>query len=198
MIVRVSATDWVDDRRSWTADDTVRLAGVLREHGVSLVDTSTGAITLAATPDGPALDLDGTHRSGTHRLGRIEVDLVAGFGTTEHALFADLTGTCSADCGRLLAPSGQPLTTVAAVAGDGRSTATATGGTRAIADFDHPDASVDGTPSVRATVFASAPSAGVAMRTASPGRWVKPSPGAPRSLAGEKGVPRNSTAPSGY
>lgn len=53
VIVRVSATDWVDDRRSWTADDTVRLAGVLREHGVSLVDTSTGANVPVPIPVGP-------------------------------------------------------------------------------------------------------------------------------------------------
>ena len=47
------APDWVDDRRSWTADDTVRLAGVLREHGVSLVDTSTGANVPVPIPVGP-------------------------------------------------------------------------------------------------------------------------------------------------
>ncbi|MER7985499.1 NADH:flavin oxidoreductase/NADH oxidase [Streptomyces noursei] len=44
---RISATDWLsedasDDREGWTADDTVRFAGDLREHGVDLLDTSTG------------------------------------------------------------------------------------------------------------------------------------------------------------
>ncbi|MCE4942624.1 MULTISPECIES: NADH:flavin oxidoreductase/NADH oxidase [Streptomyces] len=44
---RISATDWLsedasDDREGWTADETVRFAGDLREHGVDLLDTSTG------------------------------------------------------------------------------------------------------------------------------------------------------------
>ncbi|MEV6525910.1 NADH:flavin oxidoreductase/NADH oxidase [Longispora sp. NPDC051575] len=46
---RTSATDWLtenpaDPRDGWTVDDTVRLAGLLREHGVDLVDTSSGGI----------------------------------------------------------------------------------------------------------------------------------------------------------
>ncbi|KUL55443.1 oxidoreductase [Streptomyces sp. NRRL F-4489] len=44
---RISATDWLseddrDDREGWTADDTVRFARELKEHGVDLLDTSTG------------------------------------------------------------------------------------------------------------------------------------------------------------
>ncbi|WP_330479261.1 NADH:flavin oxidoreductase/NADH oxidase [Streptomyces platensis] len=44
---RISATDWLtedesDAREGWTADDTVRFARDLREHGVDLLDTSTG------------------------------------------------------------------------------------------------------------------------------------------------------------
>ncbi|MEU9500740.1 NADH:flavin oxidoreductase/NADH oxidase [Streptomyces sp. NPDC048196] len=44
---RISATDWLtedasDDRTGWTADDTVRFARDLREHGIDLLDTSTG------------------------------------------------------------------------------------------------------------------------------------------------------------
>ncbi|AIA07438.1 NADH:flavin oxidoreductase/NADH oxidase [Streptomyces noursei] len=44
---RISATDWLsedasDDREGWTADETVRFAGDLQEHGVDLLDTSTG------------------------------------------------------------------------------------------------------------------------------------------------------------
>jgi len=46
VLFRVSATDWLaeagDERASWTADDTVELARRLKEHGVDLVDTSTG------------------------------------------------------------------------------------------------------------------------------------------------------------
>ncbi len=44
---RISATDWLteddsDDREGWTADETVRFARDLKEHGVDLLDTSTG------------------------------------------------------------------------------------------------------------------------------------------------------------
>ncbi len=41
LFFRISATDWLDDA-GWTADDTVRLAGLLKEHGVDLLDVSSG------------------------------------------------------------------------------------------------------------------------------------------------------------
>ncbi|MEU8788162.1 NADH:flavin oxidoreductase/NADH oxidase [Streptomyces sp. NPDC048643] len=41
LFFRISATDWLEDA-GWSADDTVRLAGTLHEHGVDLLDVSTG------------------------------------------------------------------------------------------------------------------------------------------------------------
>lgn len=41
LFFRVSATDWLDEG-GWSADDTVRFAGELREHGIDLLDVSTG------------------------------------------------------------------------------------------------------------------------------------------------------------
>ncbi|MGW1979489.1 NADH:flavin oxidoreductase/NADH oxidase [Streptomyces sp. NPDC001889] len=41
LFFRVSATDWLEGA-GWTADDTVRLAALLREHGVDLLDVSSG------------------------------------------------------------------------------------------------------------------------------------------------------------
>ncbi|WMX48234.1 NADH:flavin oxidoreductase/NADH oxidase [Streptomyces roseicoloratus] len=41
LFFRVSATDWLEEE-GWTADETVRLAALLREHGVDLLDVSTG------------------------------------------------------------------------------------------------------------------------------------------------------------
>ncbi|MFE9258164.1 NADH:flavin oxidoreductase/NADH oxidase [Streptomyces sp. NPDC006879] len=41
LFFRISATDWLEEN-GWTADDTVRLAGLLKEHGVDLLDVSTG------------------------------------------------------------------------------------------------------------------------------------------------------------
>jgi len=48
VIVRVSATDWVEG--GWSDDDTVRVAALLREEGVDLIDTSTGGNVRADIP----------------------------------------------------------------------------------------------------------------------------------------------------
>ncbi|MFB7666746.1 NADH:flavin oxidoreductase/NADH oxidase [Kitasatospora sp. NPDC056138] len=54
VVFRVSATDWVDDRPSWTPEETVLLAKELRTAGVDLVDVSTGGLTPdARIPVGP-------------------------------------------------------------------------------------------------------------------------------------------------
>jgi len=45
VFVRVSATDWLPDRESWTTDDSVRLADVLYEAGADLIDVSAGGIS---------------------------------------------------------------------------------------------------------------------------------------------------------
>ncbi|MFB6111898.1 MAG: NADH:flavin oxidoreductase/NADH oxidase [Halobacteriaceae archaeon] len=42
--VRVSGTDWIDDRPSWDIDQTTKLATVLAENGVELIDVSSGGI----------------------------------------------------------------------------------------------------------------------------------------------------------
>ncbi len=51
VVVRVSATDWVEG--GWSDDDTVRLAALLREDGVDLIDTSTGGNVVTDIPVGP-------------------------------------------------------------------------------------------------------------------------------------------------
>ena len=53
LFVRISATDWMEG--GWTLDDSVRLAGLLSEHGVDLVDASSGgAVPNAKIAVGPA------------------------------------------------------------------------------------------------------------------------------------------------
>jgi 2,4-dienoyl-CoA reductase-like NADH-dependent reductase (Old Yellow Enzyme family) len=47
LFVRLSATDWVDG--GWAPDDTVALARLLREHGVDLVDCSSGGTSPEAS-----------------------------------------------------------------------------------------------------------------------------------------------------
>ena len=44
VFVRLSATDWLPDRESWTVDDTARLGGLLAEDGADLIDVSSGGI----------------------------------------------------------------------------------------------------------------------------------------------------------
>ncbi|MBB6418071.1 NADH:flavin oxidoreductase/NADH oxidase [Streptomyces sp. AK010] len=41
LFFRVSATEWLEEG-GWTADDTVRFAADLRDHGIDLLDVSTG------------------------------------------------------------------------------------------------------------------------------------------------------------
>ena len=130
---------------------------------VRTLDTGTGRVTLAATPGGPAITLDASRRPGPHTVG-ITVDLVtptvpAG-GSRSQALIANLTTSCTSACGRLLAPSGQPLDTVAPPAGDGRSSASAQGGTGGGLEFTFPYGEMTGTPSVSATLAADTVSAG--------------------------------------
>ena len=44
LFVRISATDWLPDRESWTVEDSARLAGDLAPLGVDLIDVSAGAL----------------------------------------------------------------------------------------------------------------------------------------------------------
>jgi len=44
VFVRISATDWLPDRDSWDADDSVRLAPLLADAGADLIDVSGGGI----------------------------------------------------------------------------------------------------------------------------------------------------------
>jgi len=63
LIVRLSATDWVDG--GWDDDQTVRLAALLREEGVDLVDTSTGGNVLADIPVEPGYQVPFARRVRT-------------------------------------------------------------------------------------------------------------------------------------
>ncbi|MGZ6884079.1 MAG: NADH:flavin oxidoreductase/NADH oxidase, partial [Nocardioidaceae bacterium] len=50
LLVRISATDWVEG--GWSDDESVRLAGLLKDAGVDLVDTSSGGNAPAEIPLG--------------------------------------------------------------------------------------------------------------------------------------------------
>jgi len=51
LLVRLSATEWVDG--GWDVDDTIRLAGLLRERGVDFLDISSGGNVSAKITLGP-------------------------------------------------------------------------------------------------------------------------------------------------
>ena len=51
VLVRLSATDWTEG--GWDADQTVAVSAVLKDHGVDLVDVSSGGAVLAKIPVGP-------------------------------------------------------------------------------------------------------------------------------------------------
>ena len=56
LFVRISATDWVEG--GWTPDESVELARLLREHGVDLVDVSSGGqVPNAKIPVGPGFQV---------------------------------------------------------------------------------------------------------------------------------------------
>lgn len=56
LFVRISATDWAED--GWNADDSVRLATVLKTAGVDLIDVSTGGlVSYQQIPVAPAYQL---------------------------------------------------------------------------------------------------------------------------------------------
>ena len=57
IFVRISATDWVEG--GWNADESVALARLFREHGVDLVDTSSGGLVPdAKIPVAPAIQVE--------------------------------------------------------------------------------------------------------------------------------------------
>ena len=57
LFVRLSATDWTEG--GWTIDESVRLAGLLKNQGVDLIDTSTGGNAPHATiPVGPGYQVE--------------------------------------------------------------------------------------------------------------------------------------------
>jgi 2,4-dienoyl-CoA reductase-like NADH-dependent reductase (Old Yellow Enzyme family) len=57
LLVRISATDWAEG--GWTVDESVDLARLFREHGVDLVDVSSGGqVPNAQIPAGPGFQVD--------------------------------------------------------------------------------------------------------------------------------------------
>jgi 2,4-dienoyl-CoA reductase-like NADH-dependent reductase (Old Yellow Enzyme family) len=61
LIVRISATDWTEG--GWNADESVKLAGILKDRGVDLIDCSTGGnLPHAKIPVGPGYQVEFAER----------------------------------------------------------------------------------------------------------------------------------------
>lgn len=87
VFIRISATDWLPDRESWTVDDSVRLADRLAEVGADLIDVSGGGIHPESRPDyaGPNYQLRYAERIREETASDIAVGAVGGITTPQQA-----------------------------------------------------------------------------------------------------------------
>jgi 2,4-dienoyl-CoA reductase-like NADH-dependent reductase (Old Yellow Enzyme family) len=60
LFVRISSTDWTEG--GWTADDSVKLARILKEAGVDLIDCSSGGNAFAKIPLKPGYQVEFAER----------------------------------------------------------------------------------------------------------------------------------------
>jgi 2,4-dienoyl-CoA reductase-like NADH-dependent reductase (Old Yellow Enzyme family) len=85
VFVRISATDWLPDRESWTVEDSARLAPLLADAGADLIDVSAGGIS----PDqqvpnaGPGYQVP--FAEAVREATNLAVGAVGGITTPEHA-----------------------------------------------------------------------------------------------------------------
>ncbi len=87
VFVRISATDWLPGRDSWTVDQSVRLADRLAEDGADLIDVSSGGIAPESAPEttGPNYQLPLAERIGGETDSEIAVGTVGGITTPQQA-----------------------------------------------------------------------------------------------------------------
>lgn len=87
LFVRISATDWLDDRDSWTPGQSVRLADDLANLGVDLIDVSTGGISPDQEMDwtGPNYQERFAERIRNETESNVFVGAVGGIRTPEQA-----------------------------------------------------------------------------------------------------------------
>ncbi|MEO6651293.1 MAG: hypothetical protein ABIP17_01380, partial [Ilumatobacteraceae bacterium] len=127
-----------------------------RTYYVMSLDDTNHTIELTAQRNGSsAIVIDGTDRGGFHKIGRVLLDLDLAGVNGIHTLTASLGETpITATSHRLLAPSGDSLSSILPPPGDGRSSATAQGGQGGLGEFTFPTATAKGSPSVAATLAA--------------------------------------------
>ncbi|HZP95518.1 MAG TPA: NADH:flavin oxidoreductase/NADH oxidase [Candidatus Limnocylindria bacterium] len=94
LFMRISATDWIDDRPSWTLADSIALARLVRDRGVDLIDCSSGSmLRSAAPPESPGYQVP-----FAEAIRREAGVLTAAVGVITHATQAqDIVATGKAD-----------------------------------------------------------------------------------------------------
>ncbi len=91
VVVRISASDWAEG--GWDVDDSVRLAVLLRDHGVDLVDVSSGGNVADARMEvGPGYQVDFARRVRESGLPSGAVGLI-----TEAKQAEEILGSGAAD-----------------------------------------------------------------------------------------------------
>ena len=87
LFVRISATDWLPDRNSWTVEDAVQFADHAADHGVDLVDVSAGGVHPdQQLPDtGPEYQVPYASRISEESDSDVLVGAVGGITTPEQA-----------------------------------------------------------------------------------------------------------------
>jgi len=86
VFVRLSGTDWLPDRESWTVEQSARLADLLADDGADLVDISSGGIVPESSPEwaGPNYQLSLAEHVRANSSG-IAVGTVGGITTAQQA-----------------------------------------------------------------------------------------------------------------
>jgi 2,4-dienoyl-CoA reductase-like NADH-dependent reductase (Old Yellow Enzyme family) len=87
LFVRISATDWLDDRESWDVDQSIQFADRVAQEGVDFIDVSAGGIhpdqELPST--GPGYQVPYAHRIKDETESDIAVGAVGGITVPEQA-----------------------------------------------------------------------------------------------------------------
>ncbi|WP_372479444.1 NADH:flavin oxidoreductase/NADH oxidase [Halomicrobium sp. HM KBTZ05] len=86
VFVRLSGTDWLPDRESWTVEQSARLADALAKDGADLIDVSSGGIVPESAPDwvGPNFQLSLAEYVRENSSG-VAVGTVGGITTAQQA-----------------------------------------------------------------------------------------------------------------
>ncbi|QSG04334.1 NADH:flavin oxidoreductase/NADH oxidase [Natranaeroarchaeum sulfidigenes] len=87
LFVRLSGTDWLPDRESWTVEQSARLADRLADAGVDLIDVSSGGIhpDQQLPPSGPNYQVPLAEHVREHTSEDVGIGAVGGITTPEGA-----------------------------------------------------------------------------------------------------------------